>query len=365
MESNSRFAGRVFALTVLAVLAYLLLRIFRPFFGPIFWAFLLALLLFPLNVRLRRAVRGHRALAAAVLTFAVTLGIIVPAFLVGLTFARQGVELARGLSETIDRNQIEGVEDLVKLPIVGGAVEWLRTRFGLQSGQIQVWIVRGTEKAVQFLLTQGRHLLFGAFGLFGDLAVMLFILFFSFRDGDAMAQAAIRLVPLEEGRKVRLVSHLKGVTEAVVLGTLITAIVQGALIAIAFWITGLGSPVVFGVLAGIASFIPFVGTSLVVLPATIYLAATRGIWWEAAFMLAWGALIAGSADNFLKPLLISGRAEIGTLPVFLGVIGGLAAFGIAGLFVGPVILALALVLIQFAEEAKTVKSPESRVESLE
>ncbi len=351
MEKNDRFAGRVFALAVIAVLAYLLLRILRPFFGPIFWASLLALMLFQLNLRLRRALSGRRAVAAALLTVAVTLGIVIPVALVGVAFAREGVDLARGLSATIERNKIEGLEDLVRLPVVGGGIEWLRTHFGLDPGQIRVWIERGTEKAVQFLLAHGRGVLFGAFGLVGDLTVMLFILFFFFRDGDTIAQRAIRLVPLDEERKLRLVAHLKGVTEAVVLGTIITAVAQGALIGIAFWITGLSSPVVFGVLAGIASFIPFVGTSLVVLPATVYLALSQGIWWQAVFMLAWGVLVAGSADNFLKPLLISGRAEIGTLPVFLGVLGGLAAFGMAGLFVGPVILALALVLMGFAEEA--------------
>jgi predicted PurR-regulated permease PerM len=142
------------------------------------------------------------------------------------------------------------------------------------------------------------------------------------------------------------------VTEAVVLGTIITALVQGALVAVAFWITGLPSPVVFGVLTAVASFVPLVGTSLVVVPAAVYLAATQGIWWKGIFMVAWGVLVAGSADNVLKPMLISGRAEIGTLPVFFGVIGGLAAFGMAGLFLGPVLVALALVLLQFVEEAR-------------
>ena len=120
-----------------------------------------------------------------------------------------------------------------------------------------------------------------------------------------------------------------------VFGTLVTALAQGTLIGIAFWITGLPSPVVFGGLAFIASFVPFVGTALVVAPA-VPLSAGAGRRLEDGSSCSSGAsLVAGSADNFLRPALVSGRAEIGTLTAFFGVIGGIAAFGLVGLFLGP------------------------------
>lgn len=353
MARDDRFGARVFQLAALAALVYLLVRILRPFFGPIFWALLLALILFPVNLRLRAVLRGRRALGATAMTLGVMLGIVVPASLIGVAFARQGTELAQRLSATAERYRIEGVEDLLKLPVLGGPIAWVEDRFHVDAAELQAWFVRATTAVTQYLLTHGKDVLLGAFGLLGNLTVMLFILFFFFRDGDAMAARAVPLLPVDRPRRDRLISHLKDVTEAVVLGTIITAIAQGILVAVAFWITGLPSPVVFGVLTAIASFVPFVGTSLVILPATAYLALTRGIWWEAVFMAAWGFLIAGTADNILKPMLIAGRAEIGTLPVFLGVIGGLAAFGIAGLFLGPVIVALALVLLRFAEESRS------------
>lgn len=353
MARDDRFWARVFQLAFLAALVYVLLLILRPFFGPIFWAVLLALILFPANLRLRAVFRGRRALAATVMTIGVTLGIVVPASLIGVAFARQGTELAQKLSATAERYRIEGVEDVLKLPSLGGPIAWIEERFHVDAAELQAWFVRATTGVTRFLLTHGKDALLGVFGILGNLTVMLFILFFFFRDGDQIAARAVPLLPVESPRRDRLVSHLKGVTEAVVLGTIITAIVQGILVGVAFWITGLPSPVVFGVLTAIASFVPFVGTSLVLVPATVYLALTEGIWWKAVFMAAWGFLIAGTADNILKPMLIAGRAEIGTLPVFLGVIGGLAAFGLAGLFLGPVIVALALVLLRFAEESRT------------
>jgi predicted PurR-regulated permease PerM len=216
--------------------------------------------------------------------------------------------------------------------------------------------VKALQALLAFLLTHSGAWVAGAFGIFGNVALTLFVLFFLFREGDEMAGRVVRLIPMDPNKKDRLRRHLGDVTRAVVFGTLVTALAQGILIGIAFWVTGMRSPVVFGGLAFIASFIPFVGTSLVVVPAVIFLLA-QGVVWKWVFMLVWGVLVAGSADNFLRPLLVSGRAEIGTLTAFFGVIGGIGAFGVVGLFLGPVVLALVLALIQFAEETQAIEAP--------
>jgi predicted PurR-regulated permease PerM len=355
LSANDRFASRVFQLAVIALLGYAVLRIFRPFYGPIIWAFLLAFLLFPLNVRLRRRLRNRRGLAAAILTVAVVVGIAVPVVVGSAAFAKQAVELAQRLGDYATAHRIEGFDDVLKLPLIGRVMGWLEAHTSVTPDQVQEWMAQAAHNAVEFLLVRGRTVLLGALALVGDLALMLFVLFFFLRDGDDMAARAKRLIPLEPKRKESLDRHLQDVTHAVVFGTVVTALVQGTLVGLAFWITGLRSPVVFGVLATVASFIPFVGTGLVWVPAAIVLFA-KGIVWKGIFMALWGALVAGTADNFLRPVLVSGRAEVGTLTVFFGALGGLAAFGFAGLFLGPVILALALALIPFAEEEPPARS---------
>jgi predicted PurR-regulated permease PerM len=135
-----------------------------------------------------------------------------------------------------------------------------------------------------------------------------------------------------------------------VYGTGITALVQGTLIAIGFAIVGLPSPVVFGVLAALAALIPMVGTPAVWLPATIVLAA-QDRWGAALFMLLWGVFVT-TIDNFLRPWLVSGRADVGTLTVFIGVLGGVSAFGPIGVFLGPLVLATAIALVRFALETR-------------
>jgi predicted PurR-regulated permease PerM len=359
LAQADRFSTRVFGLAVVAILAYLIFRILEPFLAPIYWAFLLAFMLSPVNRRVRRHVGARRGLAAALLTLGVTLGIAIPAAVGAVAFARQAVELGHRLSAAAQREKIGGVEDILKIPVVGSAMEWLQGRFNLDTAQIHAWLVQGSQQAVQFLLARSGDVLVGALGIFGNLTLMLFILFFFFRDGDAMAARVRSLVPLEAKRKDHLDRHLQAVTRAVVFGTVVTAIAQGALLGIGFWITGLPSPLVFGVLSAVASFVPFVGTGLVWVPAALYLFA-QGVAWKTVFLVVWSALVVGLADNLLRPVLVSGQSRIGTLTVFFGVLGGLAAFGFIGLFLGPVLLALVLTLIEFAEEgAATGDSPVS------
>jgi predicted PurR-regulated permease PerM len=345
-----RFSTRVIAVAGAALLLYLLARILHPFYGPILWALLLAFLLFPVNVRLRTKLRGRRGAAALLLTLAVTLGIVIPAALLALEFVRQAGDLLTRVSGLASRYQVERPQDLLKIPALGRIVQWVDAKTPLAAAEIQQWLVNAARSALELAVTGGREVLLGAFGAAVGLLLMLFILYFFFRDGDDMARRTVLLIPLEDSRKGRLIAHLSGVMKAVVFGALATALVQGALMGIAFGIAGLPSAVVFGFLTALAALLPVAGTALVWIPATIALYAQGRTGW-ALFMLLWGALVVGSVDNFLRPRLISGRAEISTLPVFFGVMGGLAAFGAIGLFVGPLVIALALALIGFAEES--------------
>jgi predicted PurR-regulated permease PerM len=345
------FYSKVFGLTLTALLAYLLFRIFQPFIGPILWAFLLAMLLFPVNRSLRRRLKGRKGAAALALTVGVTLVIVLPGALLAAAFAGQATDLARRISATAERYRIVKPSDVLRLPALEQVIRWIDQKIPVTAEQIQGWVIQGVQGLLQFALQKSRFLFLGAVGAVVGLTLMVFILYFFFRDGEEMAARSVRLVPLDERRKGRLVTHLSEVVRAVVYGSLLTALVQGALVGVAFAISGLPSPIVFGVIATIAALIPVVGTGLVIAPAAVVLAA-QGRWGWAIFLAAWGVLLVGMADNFLRPLFISGRAEISTLPVFFGVIGGLAAFGPIGLFMGPVLIALALALIRFAEEAK-------------
>jgi predicted PurR-regulated permease PerM len=196
----------------------------------------------------------------------------------------------------------------------------------------------------------GGSFFLGALGSLLSFAIMLFLLFFFLRDGEIMIARARRLIPLAEDRKDKLFSQLSAVTRAIVFGTTVTALLQGFLLGIGFAFAGLPSPVVFGVLAALLSLLPVGGAAFVWIPAVIWLFFDKH-WGAGIFILIWGCLL-GGLDNVLRPLLISGRARISALAVFVGVLGGIPAFGAIGVIAGPVVLSLVLALIEFAEESR-------------
>lgn len=203
---SDRFATKVFGLAVLALLAYALVLIFRPFYGPIVWAVLIAFLLFPLVRRLRGAIGGRRSLAATLATLGVVLGLVLPAFMLAATFGGQAVELGQRLTRVAQQYQIQGAEDLTQIPIFGEVVQWVDDRIPATAAEIQAWLIRLLQSILHFLLSRGGDFVLGAFGIFGSLSLMLFVLFFFFRDGDDMAGRVIRLVPMDAKKKERLVA---------------------------------------------------------------------------------------------------------------------------------------------------------------
>src|SRR5262245_64468389 len=195
-----------------------------------------------------------------------------------------------------------------------------------------------------------RAALASLLGAVAGLLLMLLLLFFFLQDGETLVRRVMRLVPMAEHRKATLLDHLSSVTRALVLGMLLTGAAQGTLLGIGFAIVGLPSPVVFGVLTALASAVPFVGTALVWVPGILVLLG-QGRTWAALFLVIWSLGLVTTVDNFIKPLVVSGRAGLPTFAVFLGLIGGLSAFGAVRLFLGPVIVALTIALLRFAEES--------------
>jgi predicted PurR-regulated permease PerM len=346
----SHFYPRVFGLVTALVLGGAVLLIIRPFVGPILWAALLAFLLFPVNQKLRAVLRGRRTAAALLLTVASVLVLVVPAISLGIIFGRQASDLVGQLQVSAAEHQIQRPTDVLALPEVERAVRWVESVLPVKAEQITGSLVSASQQVLQSVLSVGGSLFASVVGVFVAIIIALFLLFFFLRDGEAMLARTMALIPLDDRRKTALRTHLSNVVQAIVLGSLATALVQGTLVGIAFALIGMPSPIVFAVLATCASIIPLVGTTIVWVPAALYLALT-GHAGAALFLTIWGVAVVSSADNVVRPLFISSRAKITTLPVFIGLLGGVGAFGAIGIFLGPVVIALVLALFEFAEEA--------------
>lgn len=347
--AEHRFYVRIGALLLLALLGYLVWRIVEPIWQPLLWAAMLGGMLAPWNLRLARRL-GHRPrLASACMTALAVLLFLVPVGIVAGAVAAQAAQLLGRFEGRVPQAAGAATLDLSRLPWLDEALAWLDRYAGVSTTQIQGWLVEGTRTVLERIASSGGSVVLGAVGTVVSFMLMLFVLFFMLRDGPDLAIKVGRLLPIEERRRTRLWQHLQDVTRAVFIGIGLTALVQGILVGVGFWIAGLPSPLVFGVLAALFALVPFVGTLIIWGPGAIFL-ATEGDVGHAIFLTAWGVIVVGTVDNFLRPMLISGRVQVPTLAVFIGVMGGLSAFGFIGLFLGPIVLGLLVALFRFESE---------------
>lgn len=347
----SSFYTRTFAVATVLVLGMALYRLLEPFYSALVWALFIAFLLHPLHVRLAKRFGNRAQLSALVLTVATLVILVGPLTALTAAIASQAGDLLQLAQGTVTEHDFGSIRSITDIPGIGPLLEWARRTVGLSAPQIQDWAIEGARRLLQQLASMGGQVFLGAIGTVVSFTMTMFLLFFFIRDGERMVDTARVLIPMSSAHKAHLFAHVGAVIRAVVFGTGLTALLQGVLVGIAFALVGLPSPLVFGVVAALLALLPFGGTALVWGPALLVLAG-QGRWGAATFLLVWGALLVGTIDNLLKPILVSSRAPVATLTVFIGVLGGIAAFGGAGLFLGPVLLALIIALVEFSAEVR-------------
>lgn len=351
MERYSAFYRRTFVCAAAVILGYVFLRMVRPFWGALLWAAMLAFVLYPLQVRLRRKLAGRAGLAAATLTCLTPFVIVAPLSLIAIAFAGQVSHLVTYLRGSAIAPVPSMIDRIEHYPLIGPAVTWVRDNVPVTSDQIQGWVTDSARTLLQSAAALSGDLVLGVAGTLLDFFLMLFLLFFLLRDGRTMLTHLMRLVPLEDRQREVLMQHVSDVLRAVIFGTVMTALIQGTFIGIGFALVRLPSPVVFGVLGAAAAFIPAVGTGAVMIPAILYLAFS-GRWGAAVFFALWSAGVI-AAEYLLRPVLASRHAAVSALTVFVGALGGVATFGLVGILLGPVLLSLIVALVQLAEAAVT------------
>jgi predicted PurR-regulated permease PerM len=344
---GSRALRRWFTVGILLVVLTAVVLILQPMAMPIAWAAMLAFLMRPAHNLLTRKFGNRPTLSAAVLTALTPIAFFAPLMLLGATFADQIGEMARIMQQNPGLLDPESWLDVTQHPSVAHLFEWFFERTGLDMTDVRNYLHQEFQNGTKAIAGVSGKVALDIADVTLKFFLMLFVLFFTLRDGSVWFRRVASLLPLEQPRGQQLFLRLGKVTRAIVYGSGLTAIAQGALTGIGFAITGLRGPVVFGVLATILSLLPFGGAGLVWIPAALYLLFTGHVG-MAIFMLAWGCVISVS-DNFLRPMIISHYTPVPTLLVFLGVIGGVTAFGMIGFIAGPVILVLATELLRFAE----------------
>jgi len=332
-----RFLVRLGSALLLAALA---LQVLRPFLVAIVWSAIVASMTWPLYRR-ARARWGRPPLTAAVFTLTVALGLGVPITMLAAALAEQANEVAKAVQGWVEVGA--PLPDWVRrLPVVGSRVAEIRETLRLGSNEVPAEVATvGRQIAGRAVAIAG-----GIAGNFFKFLATLLTLFFLYLNGDALIVHTRRIVLwLIGGASEDFLAYVGNVVRSVVFGLLGTALAQGLVAGLGFFIFGVPSAVILGAATMMLSFIP-VGPPIAWGGAAAWLFA-EGHVGAAIGMAAWGFFLVSSLDNILRPILISrsSEVEIPFLVIFFGVIGGLATFGLLGLFLGPLLLALAFALL--------------------
>jgi predicted PurR-regulated permease PerM len=311
-----------------------------PFYGAILWAIVFATVFVPVQRRLMNSLRRRPNLAALI-----TLLLIVTIVLVPLTLtAVSVVQEATNLYEKIETGEVDFGRVLSQLLVALPA--WATDLLGgigiSDIDDVQRRLSTGLKQVSQFLAGQAVAIGQGTAHIVVSFFLLLYLLFFFLRDGLELSHRLKQAIPLPPEQKQALFNKFTLVIRAMFKGTILVAALQGVLGGLIFWLLNIPAPVLWGVVMAFLSLLPAIGSALIWFPVSLYLLATGAVW-QALVLIAFGALVIGLVDNFLRPFLIGIDTKLPEYVVLISTLGGIAIFGLHGFVIGPVIAALFIV----------------------
>jgi predicted PurR-regulated permease PerM len=343
MERKVFFA--LVAYTLLLLFLYLLYVIVSPFLAALGWAAVIVIATYPVYRRLFRLFPKKPTISAVIMTALVFLIIVIPATLLVGTLVKEVTHAQQVISEWSNTQPAVTLDRVLNHPWVAPVVAQLQNLVKASNMDLKAAAIQGARRLTSFLLDALRGAFMQAAFFLFQLILIVISLFFLYRDGSRLTEAFLSTLPLPENRKAHIHGTVESLVSAVVIGVLVTATLQGLLSGLGYWFVGLPSPALLGTLSAICALIPIVGSAVIWIPAVAYLLIS-GDRVYGLVLLGWCILVVGAVDNFLRPLLISGRSGLSFTLMALGGIGGLAAFGFFGLVAGPLIIAVFMLVLE-------------------
>lgn len=335
-----------FLLVVLIGVLYLGYMIFRPYFAVFAMAAIFAVLFFPIYKWILNKLNGREAWASLITVIIFVLVILVPLSNFVALLVKESIETFPLIEERISNGQLGSA-----LETSVGGIRSLQEQyfpfFEFESLDIKGIVIDLGGALTSFIIKNANVLLAGTTNFVVSLFFMLITMYYLFKDGKKFFERVVFLTPLSNKYDKILFNKFRDVSKSTILGTLVTATIQGILGSIAYLIVGM--PAFFlGVATAVASLIPIVGTALVWVPIAIVLAIT-GQWAAAIFLLIWGTLVIGLSDNIIRTKVIESKAKIHPLLIFFSIFGGLNLWGFLGIIFGPMVLAIILTVLHIYE----------------
>jgi predicted PurR-regulated permease PerM len=358
MNSRGNLARLVLVIAGLIVL-YFVFQIFRPFLAAIAVAVVLSTLSYPAFETLAGRLGGRRGWAALIACLCLTLVIVVPFVLLLIMLGQQVSQVYQQFQTMLERGDFNKLTTLADIPSLRRPLAWLERVVDLKRFDLGGNLSGLLRQASVFLLTHSKAILTGVFNLIFDFFIMVVTMFFLFRDGYRFREELASLSPVSKRYTDLLTMTFRNVARATIIGNLLTALAQGAASGIIFWSLGIPNALFWGTMTAFCSLVPVVGATIVWGPWALYFLLSGGIV-RGILMIALQALVVGSIDNVLRPLLIEGRIRMHTLIIFFSIMGGIAYFGVLGMVFGPIIVALGMTLLEvYKIEVRAAKSAAS------
>jgi predicted PurR-regulated permease PerM len=359
---------------ILVVIGGLFLQVMAGFLLPLFLALLLVLMFGPLHRWCVRKCGLHGRLAAVLTTGSILALVLVPMLLLLCEAGREAQNIYHAAMKNPEWGASAESSDVTDKPPASVDVSWLVARgtkeivklggrlgISLEQEDVKTNLDKAAKRFVAPLALRTTQFLGQA--LLGLLVMVLGVYYF-FADGPAMVQTLLRLSPLEPNRTQELIEQFDGVTRAVVSATLASAIVQGLLLGMGFYVAGVGSVFLLTALAMLLTLVPFVGSAIVYVPVCLWQFAVEGRTTAAVVLAAYCVAIAVTIDNIVKPLVLHGRSNLHPLLALLSVLGGVQALGPIGILVGPMVVAFLQTLLNMVHsELKNITKPQTEIET--
>jgi predicted PurR-regulated permease PerM len=325
----------IYMLTLFSlVLGYLALQVLMPFLSPLAWAAVLSILFYPMFEIIRKRIKWKSV--ASIITLVIILMTILGPFSY-LSFL-----LATELTEVvsyIEGGQIEGLKEVLEAPGVAWLVERGKEMFNMEDADVGDLLVKNLTNMGRDMVGKITKGVKNLVGVMLNFVFMSLTIFFLFRDGTGFLARLRDYLPFPPEQRARLEAQVKGMVVSTIYGGVVVALVQGLLGGTAFYFLGVPSPVIWGTAIAIMSFVPMLGTFSIWGPMVVYL-FLQGAIAKGFILLIIGTFGISMVDNILKPIIIGGRTKMHTLVIFFSVIGGIKLFGLIGLIMGPMSVAL-------------------------
>lgn len=341
------------ALVLVVTIAFLLLM--APYSGAILWGMVAAIVFGPVQRRIVMRTGGREGLAATLTLLLILALVIVPAILLGVSLVQE----AAAIYSELQTGRLDLASIIAKFrSSLPRPVSQLAAEYGLlDTDRLRAMLGSGLSSGLQSVATRALTVGQGALSFLAALGVMLYLTWFLLRDGERLAGKIEMAMPLRPDLRDRLIENFLRVVRAIIKGTVLVAVLQGLVGGVIFSLLGIEGALLWGLVMGLFSLVPAVGTGIVWVPVAIYLLVTGSVE-EGLILVFCGLFIIGLIDNLLRPILVGKDTKLPDFVVLIATVAGLELFGLGGFIIGPIIAALFIAIWDIVTEMRGVNPPD-------